>query len=91
MDNLFRKMKTQNSNQMYFAYVTEHVVEVLGKYILTWRPVYFVAENLRGVVGNTLECDIIVNQPVLHTRFYVHTGTNALGKHMKPVIPLAMS
>ena len=38
--------------------------------------------NPRGVVANVLDCDIVVSEFELLSRYYVHFRTNALGKGM---------
>ena len=43
--------------------------------------------NLRGVVANVLDRDIVVSEFDLHLCFWVHFQTNINGKCMKPFIP----
>ena len=45
---------------------------------------------LRGVVANVLNCDIVVSEFKLQSRYYVHLRTNILGKDMNSFLPSAM-
>ena len=40
-----------------------------------------------GVVVNVLDCDIVVSEFELQSRYHVHIRINALGKDMNPFIP----
>ena len=39
-----------------------------------------------SIVVNILNCDIVVSEFELHSRYYVHFRTNTLGKGMNPLI-----
>ena len=43
--------------------------------------------NLRGVMANVLDCDIVVNEFELKSGYYVPFQTNTLGKGMNSLIP----
>ena len=43
-------------------------------------------ESRRDVVANLQDCDIVVNEFELQSRYYVHFRTNTLGKGMNPLI-----
>ena len=40
-----------------------------------------------GVVANVLECDIVVSEFELRSRYYVHFRTFTLGKGINPLYP----
>ena len=42
------------------------------------------------VVANELDCDIVVSEFELKSRYHVYFRTNTLGKDMNPLSPLAM-
>ena len=44
-----------------------------------------------SVVVNVLNCDIVVSEFELQSRYYVHFRTNISGKTMNSLIPPAMS
>ena len=46
--------------------------------------------NLRGKVAKVLQCDIVVNEFNLQSRYYVHFKDNTLGKGMKPLFSSAI-
>ena len=41
-------------------------------------------ESLCGVLANVLDCDILVSEFELPSRYYVHFQINTLGKDMNP-------
>ena len=41
---------------------------------------------VRSIVANVLEFNIVISEFELQLRYYVHFGTNALGKGMNPLI-----
>ena len=43
-------------------------------------------ESPDGVVSNVLDCDIVVSEFELNSRYYGHFRTNTLQKDMKPLI-----
>ena len=45
----------------------------------------------RGVMVKAMDCEIVVSQFVLQSRYYVHFRENTLGNGMKPLILPAMS
>ena len=44
----------------------------------------------RGVMVKAMDCEIVVSEFVLQSRYYVHFQTNTLGKGMNPLILPAM-
>ena len=46
--------------------------------------------SLRGVVANVLDCDIIVSEFEIQSRYYVHFQINTLRKGMNLLIPRAI-
>ena len=40
----------------------------------------------RVFVANALDCDIVVSEFELQSRYYVHFRTNTLGKGMNPLL-----
>ena len=44
-------------------------------------------ESFRGVVANMLDCDIVVSEFELQSRYYVHLRTNTLGKGINLLLP----
>ena len=44
----------------------------------------------RGVMVKAMDCEIIVSEFVLRSRYYVHFRANTLGKGMNPLILPAM-
>ena len=43
-----------------------------------------------GVVANMMDCDIVVSEFELQSRYYYHFLSNTLGKGMNLLIPQAM-
>ena len=48
-------------------------------------------EISRDVVVNMLDCDIVVSEFELQSRYYIHLRIYNLGKSMNFLIPLAIS
>ena len=46
--------------------------------------------NLRGVVANVLDCNIVVSEFELQSRYYVHFHTNTITKSMNFLVPSDM-
>ena len=44
----------------------------------------------RGVMVKAMDCEIVVSEFVLQSRYYVHFRANTLGKFMNPLILPAM-
>ena len=44
----------------------------------------------RGVMVKAIDCEIVVSEFELQSRYYVHFRANTLGKGMNPHIPPAM-
>ena len=44
----------------------------------------------RGVIVKAIDCEIVVREFVLQSRYYVHFRANTLGKGMNPLILPAM-
>ena len=44
----------------------------------------------RGVMVKAMDCEIVVNEFVLQSHYYVHFRANTLGKGMNPLILPAM-
>ncbi len=40
----------------------------------------------RGVMVKAMDCEIVVSEFEIQSRYYVHFRTNTLGKGMKPLI-----
>ena len=51
---------------------------------------FIVCNNIRphGLVTNMLDCDIVVSEFEVQSRYNVHFRTNTLRKVMNPLIPL---
>ena len=47
--------------------------------------------NLLDIVANLQDCDIVVNEFELSSRYYVHFQTNELENSMNSLIPLLIS
>ena len=47
-------------------------------------------ESPRGVVDNVLDCEIILSEFELHSRYYVHFWANTLGNNVNSYISLAL-
>ena len=66
-------------------------------YIYILKSVYLGSKSLfeqggcpRGVMVKAMDCEIVVSEFVLQSRYYVHFRTNTLGKGMNPLILPAM-
>ena len=58
--------------------------------ILSFLSSYTVNNNKRGVMVKAMDCEIVVREFVLQSRYYVHFRANTLGKGMNPLILPAM-
>ena len=47
-------------------------------------------ESPRGAVANVLNCNIVVSEFRLHSRYYIHFRSNTLGKRYEPIYYPAM-
>ena len=54
---------------------------------------YYVMDRgiARGVAVNVLDCNILISEFELQSRFYVHLRTNTFGERYEPPYPSAMS
>ena len=61
--------------------------------MITWNRIIIRKEYLKpynktvGLIANVLNCDVVVSEFELQSRYYVHIRINTLGKSINPLIP----
>ena len=58
--------------------------------LFIYLSIYLSIRSLSGVMANVLDCDILVSEFELQSRYYVYFRINTLGKGMSPLIFPAM-
>ena len=84
------------NGHLHKKHIKQHNLFALGKFKLSQIKckqdlnsafcVYFLWVNPCDIVANVLECDLIVSEFELQSRYYIHFQTNTLGKHIYPLI-----
>ena len=73
-----------HSHTHTFRCTHTHTLSHTNSHTFTYTTVYKGCH--RGTVGNVLDCDIVVSEFELHSRYYVHFQTNTFGERINHLI-----